>query len=211
MAEAVEAEPVCLIVGLLSAYEPLFAKAEEALCGRCGPLRASSDVMPFAYTDYYEAEMGGGLLRRFLAFETLIPPDRLASIKRWTNDLEKRLAVPPHPVARPINIDPGYLTPAKLVLATTKDQAHRIYLDMGVYAEITLTYRRGLGYQPNPWTYPDYRTEAYRRFFEQVRDDMLAAKRAASRTPHRSSPNSSSPMEGDPDGADAADHQAGRP
>ena len=88
------------------------------------------------------------------------------------NSLEKGLADAQYAVPRPINIDPGYVTPAKLVLATTKDRAHRIYLGRGIYAEVTLTYAKK-AFQSMPWTYPDYRSEPYRRFFEQVRRDAL--------------------------------------
>jgi hypothetical protein len=82
------------------------------------------------------------------------------------------------PAPRPINLDPGCIALSKLVLATTKDQAHRIYLGRGIYAEITLTYLNG-AFRPMPWTYPDYRTEPYRRFFEQVRADLLEGQRGA--------------------------------
>ena len=73
------------------------------------------------------------------------------------------------PVARPLNLDPGYLTEAKLVLASTKDHAHRIYLSQGIYAEVTLSYRRGR-WRHHDWTYPDYQRGDYQAFFDQCRD-----------------------------------------
>lgn len=162
-------DKVCLICGMLSAWPKLFARAEAELCERFGALLCASEVMAFDFTDYYRAQMGENIWRKFVAFEREVDPSDLAEIKVWTNALEKRLAGGEFPVARPINLDPGYVTPAKLVLATTKDNAHRIYLADGIYAEITLSYRKGKGWRAHPWTYPDYRTEAYHDFFEAVR------------------------------------------
>ena len=73
---------------------------------------------------------------------------------------------------RPLNLDPGYITPAKLVLASTKDHAHRIYLRDGIYAEVTLSFR-GRKWQPLEWTYPDYRRDDYQRFFTECREWLL--------------------------------------
>ena len=63
-----------------------------------------------------------------------------------------------------MNLDPGYITPAKLVLASTKDHAHRLYLADGIYAEVTLAFR-GKQWQPLEWTYPDYRRADFQEFF----------------------------------------------
>jgi len=169
-------EPVCLIVGMLSAWPELLDRAGEALVSRLGPVLRQSDTFPFDFTDYYRDEMGDGIKRKFLAFERPFPPARLVRVKLMTNEMEAMFAREHRQVPRPVNLDPGYLTPAKLVLATTKDYAHRIYMHSGIYAEVTLTYHRGT-YQPMPWTYPDYRTEAYRHFFDEVRAEWLARTR----------------------------------
>ena len=146
---------------------------------RFGSMARASEVMPFHFTGYYEPQMGADLLRKFLAFERPVDAAELAEIKLWMNALEERFAAEPgFAVARPINLDPGYVAPSKLVLATTKDHAHRIYLGHGIHAEVTLTFLKG-AFEPMPWTYPDYRTEAYRRFFEQVRADLVARQRTA--------------------------------
>jgi len=183
--------PVSLVVGMLSAYAELFGRAEAAMSERFGNVARASEVMPFHFTGYYEPEMGADLLRKFLAFERPVDPAELAGIKLWTNALEDRFAAasstpavaaelrragPGFAVPRPINLDPGYVAPSKLVLATTKDHAHRICLGQGIHAEVTLTFLKG-AFEPMPWTYPDYRTEAYRRFFEQVRADLVARQR----------------------------------
>ena len=102
-----------------------------------------SDAFDFTETDYYTATMGTGLKKQFVAFERLIDPAALADIKRQTNAWEAEYAaLGRHAEPRPLNLDPGYITPAKLVLASTKDHAHRLYLRDGIYAEVTLAYPR---------------------------------------------------------------------
>ena len=100
---------------------------------------------------------------------------RLADIKRQTNAWEAEYAaLGLHPEPRPLNLDPGYITLAKLVLASTKDHAHRIYLGDGIYAEVTLAYR-DRRWQPLEWTYPDYRRDDYQQFFTDVPPIAAAA------------------------------------
>ncbi len=171
MARARAAQPVKLIVGLLSGDADLLRRARQLLQRKFGGVDLESDVWPFAETDYYTAEMGPGLQRWFLSFERLIRPETLAEIKLHTNELELQIAdqcLAPER-ARPVNLDPGYLNLAKLVLATTKDRAHRLYLNAGIYAEVTLHYRDG-AWQAWPWTYPDYRKPEYLAWFERVRN-----------------------------------------
>nr|HID14469.1 DUF4416 family protein [Anaerolineae bacterium] len=52
--------------------------------------------------------------------------------------------------------------------ATTKDWQHRVYLGGGIYAEVTLRYRKG-SFQPWEWTYPDYRSPEYIAIFNHIR------------------------------------------
>jgi hypothetical protein len=139
-----------------------------------GPVALTSDTFDFTETDYYTATMGSDLKKQFLVFERPIDPAMLPGIKRQTNDWEVEYAgFARHPEPRPLNLDPGYITPAKLVLASTKDHAHRIYLRDGIYAEITLAYRQR-HWQPLEWTYPDYRREDFHQFFTQCRDYLLS-------------------------------------
>jgi hypothetical protein len=172
-------QPVKLIAGLLSGDPDLLRRALQLLAKRWGPIDQTSPVWPFTMTEYYAAEMGAGLQRQFIGFERLIGPQELAEIKRETNALEEQIAsqcLSPD-ISRPVNIDPGYVDLGKLVLATTKDRAHRIYLNAGIYAEVTLQFVAG-GWQPQPWTYPDYAAPDYHPFFTQVRE-RLRARRAA--------------------------------
>ena len=113
--------------------------------------------------------MGNDLVKQLFAFEQLGPADGLVAAKLRSNAWEdeyRRLSDAPE--ERPINIDPGYVTEAKLVLATTKDRDHRIYLGDGIYAEVTTYYRRG-EWQPREWTYADYRRAEVTSFLDQCR------------------------------------------
>jgi hypothetical protein len=173
MATIRESEPVKLFVGMLSAHPEALDLAEAALAEALGPVDLRSERMPHEFTEYYRDEMGGPLVRYFVSIDRLVPPGDLARIKRLTNEIEARIAAGrAWPVARPANLDPGYVAPSKLVLASAKDFSHRIYLDAGIYAEITLLYKRGC-WLPQEWTFPDYRTEAYHRFFDTVRARLM--------------------------------------
>jgi Domain of unknown function (DUF4416) len=173
MAQAHTPDKECLIVGLLSAWPELFDRVAERMSECFGPLMAESDLIPFTNSSYYEADMGPDLMRKFIAFDRPIAPDALAEIKEWTNELEAKLAADAHPVARPVNIDPGLLYLSRLVLATVKNRAHRIYLGRGIYGEITLI-RQANQWQKLQWTYTDYQSEPYHAFFNRVRDKLLA-------------------------------------
>lgn len=171
--------PVKLICGVLSGDADLLARARQLLSKQFGPADLESETWPFTQSDYYQAEMGAGLLRRFFAFKSLIAPEALASAKLVTQELEAVVAedCAALGVARPVNLDPGYVDLAKLVLATTKDRSHRIAIGQRVYAEVTL-YRHEGRWQPSAWTYADYREPHYHEFFTRVRE-RLREQRAA--------------------------------
>ncbi|MGE4357587.1 MAG: DUF4416 family protein, partial [Candidatus Omnitrophota bacterium] len=157
--------PVKLIMGIIFNKEDIFYRIKDKLEHKFGKIDLESNIFPFDKTNYYEKEMGKDLKRKFLSFKKLIMPDRIAEIKLFTNKLEKIFA--PNN-KRQINLDPGYITDSKLVLATTKNYFHRIYLKKGIYAEVTLYFREG-SFRYFDTTYPDYRTEEYINFFNQVR------------------------------------------
>ena len=160
-----------LFCGLLSGDEDLLAEARRRLDREFGKIDLVSNVWPFDTTDYYRDEMGDEIRRQFVCFQELFSIERLPDVKRRTNEMElqfcKDLALPE--VTRPVNLDPGYMTLSKLVLATTKDYSHRLYVQAGIYAEVTLHFESGK-WQPWPWTYPDYAGPTYHAFFGQVRD-----------------------------------------
>jgi hypothetical protein len=162
--------PVKLIVSAFGPGDALLQEALQRLVAAYGAADLQSELLPFAHTDYYAAEFGPGLVRRIWSFEPLIDPGALAAIKVRTNELEQGWV---DDGRRQVNLDPGYVSLAKLVLATTKNHGHRIYLRDGIYAEVTLRYRAG-AYHPWPWTYPDYATEAYCALFGEIRRRYVA-------------------------------------
>lgn len=153
MSDPRPAEAVKLIVSLFSGEGGTLAEAVRALAERYGQTDFISAPIPFAYTEYYREEFGNSLIRRIVTFHPLIAPETLPDIKLWTNSLEGRLSS--DKVSRRVNIDPGYLARAHLILATGKGYGHRPYLRDGIYADLTLIYRNK-AFQPLPWTYPDY-------------------------------------------------------
>jgi hypothetical protein len=125
--------------------------------------------MPFHYTEYYTEEMGSPLKRRFICFNTLIRPESLPDVKLCTNDMEDRTSVSGK---RRVNIDPGYMSQAHLILATGKGYTHRPYLRDGIYADLTLLYS-GKSFQTLPWTYPDYGEKPVIEMFNRIRSKYL--------------------------------------
>ncbi len=178
MAQPKPAQPVQLLVGLLAGRAEWLDAGVAELVEAFGPVEAVSEDYPFTFTDYYAPTMGAGLVRRFVAFERLIDPASLADIKRATNALEARLAERIGQVDRPVNLDPGYVAPGKLVLASAKDFAHRVYLGQGIYAEVTLQFRHGR-WVSSDWTFPDYASGLYDAFLTGVRDRLRSRLRPA--------------------------------
>ncbi len=164
---------VKLIVSAFAPGDALLQQARGALDVEWGPIDFESELLPFDHTPYYEPEFGADLVRRIWTFEPLVDPGALAAIKLRTNELEGRWAANGQ---RGVNLDSGYVSMAKLVLATTKNHGHRIYLCDGIYAEVTLQYRDGV-FRPWPWTYPDYATPAYCALFEGIRRQYAAQLR----------------------------------
>ncbi len=165
MGEAKAPPPVKLVASLFSADTALLAAAQAALERAFGPVDYQSDLLPFDHTTYYNPEFGAGLKRRLVAFASLIEPDRLAQIKTDTNHLERKWM---REGKRRVNIDPGYISLSKLVLATTKNHSHRLYLGQGIFAEVTLRYHKGT-LRPWEWTYPDYASPPYIAIFNHIR------------------------------------------
>ncbi|MHC4308230.1 MAG: DUF4416 family protein [Planctomycetota bacterium] len=169
MADISLPKPVKLFVGILSCSKELLAEVESLLVKRFGEADMKSEIFPFNFTDYYEKEMGTNIFRQFICFRKLINPEELSAIKIWTNELEDKFKHNNRfDAIRPINLDPGYLTHCNLILASTKEYYHRIHLQDGIYAEVTLFYQHEI-FKNLPWTYPDFQTERYKNFFLKVR------------------------------------------
>jgi len=166
-------KPVKLIIGILAADRQCLHAAIEALTDKFGHPDFVSDVWLFDKTDYYKEQTGPYILRQFFSIEKLIDPGKLAKIKYTTNKLEQKLAKTLGlPLPRPVNLDPGIIEASKLILATTKNYSHRIYIGKKMYAEVTLIFDKG-HWRPLDHTYPDYRQKCYFDFFLKVRTRLL--------------------------------------
>ncbi len=167
-------QPVKLIASILTADLAAADRAIELMRREFGATDFVSDALEFGFTDYYTPEMGAGLKRRMISFAGLIMPDELPDIKLATNAIEREFASGNG--ERVLNIDPGYIALCHLILATGKAFTHRPYLRDGIYADMTLVYRRGR-FQTLEWTFPDYGsgemlnmlTMLRERYFEQLK------------------------------------------
>lgn len=169
MGQIQEHSPVMLISAVISRYDEAVNWAETELIQAWGPIALRSPPFAFHETSFYEATMGSGLVKHFFAFEQFIDPSTLIERKQLSNQLEQQYKEQfAHEESRPLNLDPGYISQAKLVLATTKDRDHRIYLGKGIYAEVTLHYKKS-GWSINRWTYPNYQRKDFHAFFTQCR------------------------------------------
>ena len=162
---------VLLVVGAFGQTESSLDYVRSQIELQWGKIAFTSPIYQFDQTTYYEPSMGSALKKQFWAVKSLIDMGDLPKIKHLTNDWEDEYADKnkSEHVARPVNIDPGYLTEAKLVLATTKDRDHRLYLADGIFAEVTIYFHRNQ-WQTSRWTYPDFQTAEYHSFFSDCRN-----------------------------------------
>lgn len=160
-----EPDHVKPISSLFSPDVELIDVAIKQLEAILGPVDWVSPLINFDRTTYYEKEMGWPLYRRFVSFEDLIPPERLVDVKLKTNQIEQLHLLKGD---RRINIDPGYISAERLILATGKNYVHRVYLSRGIYADLTLIFHKG-SFIALEWTYPDYADQATIEFFNEVR------------------------------------------
>jgi hypothetical protein len=171
-----------LVIPAFSRHLGALEWAAEQLQLVYGPIVLTSADYQFVHTTYYEKTMGPTVTKRFFVFDGIREPDILPVTKRQTIALEQELIdAKKYPEPRPLNLDPGLLFLGKFLLATTKDQSHRIYLRDGIYAEVTLRYTKA-EFEPWPWTYADYREPFVRTFLATAREhlyNMLAAERFA--------------------------------
>lgn len=177
MSRPKEPDPVKLISSLFSPQPELIESVIAELAEIFGPTDRVSSQFPFDRTTYYAREMGWPLYRRFISFEKLIGADQLALIKLETNRVEQQHL---REGGRRINIDPGYVCPERLILATGKNYVHRVYLSNGIYADLTLVFRKG-SFRPLDWTYPDYAAEETIQLFNTIRDTYMQQVREMKR------------------------------
>ncbi|MFA5555261.1 MAG: DUF4416 family protein [Phycisphaerae bacterium] len=166
-------KPVRLIVGILAASDEALSMAVDSLQEWFGKADFKSEVWAFTQTEYYRDQIGDNILRQFISIEKLIDPGELALIKHKSNELERELAERLKlNLPRPVNLDPGIIEPSKLILATTKNFSHRIYIGKKMYAELTLIFNKGR-WESFGYTFPDYKQTRYHEFFSKVRERLV--------------------------------------
>lgn len=172
MAKTRLVEPIIRFVAIITREDPVLHWARQRIKAQWGEVCEVSPPQPFEAGGHYSEEMGTGLRKILVAMQQVADPAGLADWKTTTNDWEREAAAEfPGDQLRPLNLDPGYITQAKLVLATVKDRDHRLYLREGIFAEVTLSYTGGrwIGHR---WTYPDYRTADVAEFAMQCRNRL---------------------------------------
>jgi hypothetical protein len=171
MGKIEEPKKVKLISGIMFSSKHDLDAAIEILKQNYGEIDLTSNIMDFNFTDYYNSEMGDNLKKIFVSFKDLISPDEIVDIKIKTNEIEDMFLYE-NSKNRRINIDPGYISGGNLVLATTKDYSHRIYLGKGIFAEVTLLFQ-DKKFHTVPWTYPDFKTNEYMDYLLEVRKKYM--------------------------------------
>ena len=166
MSDPHEANDVKLISSLFSPSKELIDDVMPELEQMFSPSDWTSPELYFDRTKYYAREMGWPLHRRFVSFERLLRPTDIVEIKIATNRMENGYR---QEGRRRVNIDPGYISLERLVLATGKNYAHRIYLSKGIYADLTLIFHKE-SFRPLQWTYKDYASPEIIGLFNEVRE-----------------------------------------
>jgi hypothetical protein len=166
MAHTKDPQHVLIFAGVLSAENLELQPIAQQLITSCGDIFLRTEPQPFTYTTYYQKEMGEHITRQWWVFDSLHDPSTLAEIKTTTNAIEQHYLNTQK--GRSVNIDPGLISLSNVVLASTKNYSHRIYLGKGIYAEVTLVYKNK-SFTALGWTYPDYRESSTIDFFNQAR------------------------------------------
>lgn len=150
--------------GIIYSDEARYREVLERLIRKFSPVDLETNAIPFTFTDYYSRELGKILFRRFVSFTSLIDPVQLPDIKLFTNEIEVNTATRGN---RTINLDPGYLSDANVIIATTKNYYHRVPLAKGIYSHMEYVLK-GKQFHFMEWTYPDFKSEPYLDFFRQM-------------------------------------------
>jgi hypothetical protein len=171
-------EDAVLFVGSLFSSDDIFSAAERDLREAFGMVLFKSPVVQWNYSEYYNSELKPPILRNFLFFKAIVDPPCLVEAKLAVMEMEKKFSVNGR---RQVNLDPGYLTLAKTVLASRKNYSHRINLGKGIFAELELFFEHGR-FNPMPYTYADYRDKRFLGFFATARELFKKSLEAEQKT-----------------------------
>jgi hypothetical protein len=168
-----EPAPVKYFCGIITAFPDVIEPILKALERILGEIDLKTGPFEWNYTSYYSKEMGEDLKKYFFSFKELRSPAELSVIKIGTNSIEDETAAAFQKVGRPANLDPGYISPAAMILASTKPFSHRIYIGGGIYAQVDYLFKEKGRIEFNPWVYPDYKTAGYLDFFSSMRKELI--------------------------------------
>ena len=176
MGLALEFEKEKLIMGFIFNSDSVFEEALAIIKERFGEIDFSTEEFSFSreFSDYYDSELGGEGRRIIVSFEKLVDPSEQAAIKTFTNEIEMRFS---DSDGRKINLDPGFISHGRVMLATTKKTGFRVPLSDGIYTELTLYYARG-AWQKLPWTYRDYQSKRVQDFLTEARRKYLLQRKS---------------------------------
>lgn len=158
-------DPSCSRLILAALWHPESVSAQilkQTIEEMFGLIRSQTDGFDFSYTNYYEREMGTGLKKCFFEIEGLCSRDALVDYKLKTTAFEESHSASS---GRRVNVDPMLLSLENLVIASSKNFPHRVYLGRGVFADLAFV-RRKKGFEHLLWTYPDYIEQV--SYFEAV-------------------------------------------
>ena len=174
MGKPANPKPALLFTGILYSDKSYLSKAKESLLEIFGSTLLETPSVSWDYSEYYKEEIGSPIMRTFIFFKDLINRAEIADIKLRTNDIETSLSIDGK---RKVNLDPGYLTLANVILATTKGYSHRLYLGKGIYGEVSLLYReKDKAFVPNIFTYSDYQDKKCIEMFVKAREFLKLKK-----------------------------------
>ncbi len=170
--------PTVLVKPFAAVFASTEALINEGLAGLSSILGQAPDLVspPFALveTDYYEKEMGPGLVKLYASWPELRPAEELCQIKLAAMALEQSRSLDGR---RLFNLDPGYIFSGGLVLSTGKFRGHRLPLGRGVWGELTLNFHRG-AFLAFPWTYLDYQKPEVQLWLTRMRRAALDSLRS---------------------------------
>ncbi|ADG70401.1 DUF4416 family protein [Brachyspira murdochii] len=168
MSKVLKQSKAVLITALMYNDINIYNLALEKLINNFGEIEVISDEYLFSHSIYYKEEMGDTLNKRFIVFKNMIERDYISNVKRITDNIEREYLDDKN--NRKINIDPAILTLENFILVTNKNFTHRIYLKDGVFADLTLIYKKKEGYTELPWTYADYSSDETKKFLKKIRE-----------------------------------------
>lgn len=169
MAKPRKPEKALLLTGVIYSNEKALDEVKKMLIKKFGKIWIESEPYDFTkFTQYYEPEMGKRLFKKNIVFKKFFTINKLPDIKLYTNKLEDKFS---KKNGRIINLDPGYMTITKLILASVKDRKHKVYLDKGIYADLTYVFLKESCIIFRH-TFPDFKTERVQKFFLEVRNKL---------------------------------------